>query len=117
MGRISGPLEHVRTPYVPYPLWEGRGNCFPWVFSARSGLPRPGSPFPHTEAPRDGSSSNTVPSPPAGSPPPSGSLLLPAGPSGVELPKQACVQAAWALSGQSGGLGPLPHSGSRTGIE
>lgn len=64
MGRISGPLEHVRTPYVPYPLWEGRGNCFPWVFSARSGLPRPGSPFPHTEAPRDRSSSNTVPSPP-----------------------------------------------------
>lgn len=55
--------------------------------------------------------------PSAGSPPPSGSLPLPAGPSGVELPKQACVQAAWALSGQSGGLGPLPHSGSRTGIE
>lgn len=67
MGRISGPLEHMQTPYVPYPLWEGRGNCFPWVFSARSGLPRPGYPLPHTEAPRDGSSSNTVPSP---SPPP-----------------------------------------------
>ena len=119
MGRIRGPLEHMQTPYVPYPLWEGRGNRFPWVLRPLR-APQAWIPPPTHRGPQGWVLFPRSPLPlphPAGSPPPSGSLPLPAGPSGVELPKQACVQATWALSGQSGGLEPLPHSGSRTGTE